>query len=74
MSVALAEWSRHFIENTNPALAAVPVKRTVWQLTLDIPHVLDVRDNGVWTALSLRDAPHCFLDLSIAQTVGGYPR
>ncbi len=74
MGVALAEWSRHFVENTNPALATIPVKRTVWQLTLNIPRVLDVRDSAVWTDLSLTDAPHCFLDLAVAQTVGGYVR
>ena len=62
MGVALAEWSRHFVENTDPALATVPVKRTVWRLTLDIPRVLDMRDSAVWTDLSLTDAPHCFLD------------
>ncbi len=74
MGAALAEWSRHFVENTNPALATVPVRRTVWRLDLAIPRVLDVRDSNVWTALSLTNAPHCFLDLAIAQTVGGYLR
>ena len=74
MGVALAEWSRHFVENTNPALATIPVRRMVWRLTLDIPRVLDVRETGVWTSLSLTDAPHCFLDLATAQTVGGYLR
>jgi len=74
MGVALAEWSRHFVENTDPALATVPVRRTVWRLTLDIPRVLDMRDSAVWTDLSLTDAPHCFLDLAVAQTVGGYVR
>lgn len=74
MGVALAEWSRHFVENTNPSLAMVPVSRTVWQFTLEIPRVLDLRDSNVWTELSLTNAPHCFLDLAIAQTVGGYVR
>jgi len=74
MGVALAEWSRHFVENTNPALVTVPVRRTAWRLTLDIPRVLDVRESAVWTSLSLTDAPHCFLDLATAQTVGGYLR
>ena len=74
MGVALAEWSRHFVENTNPALATVPVRRTVWRLTLNIPRVLDMRDSGVWTELSLTNAPHCFLDLTISQTVGEYVR
>lgn len=74
MGVALAEWSRHFVENTNPALATVPVKRAVWRFTLAIPRALDLRDSVVWAELSLTDAPHCFLDLAIAQTVGVYLR
>ena len=74
VGMALAEWSRHFVENTNPALATVPVRRTVWLLSLAIPRVLDVRDGDVWTELSLTNAPHCFLDLIMAQTIGGYLR
>ena len=50
------------------------MKRTVWQLELAIPRILDVRDSAVWADLSLTDAPHCFLDLAVAQTVGGYVR
>lgn len=72
--VALAEWSRHFGQNTNPTLAHVPLKRTLWQLTLDIPRVLDMRSADVWDELQLTNTPYCFLDLSIAQTVGTYLR
>jgi RES domain-containing protein len=74
IGVALAEWSRHFAENTNPALAAVTVRRTIWQLTLEVPRVLDLRDSAVWADLSLTNAPHCFLDLVTAQTVGTFLR
>jgi len=74
VEMALAEWSRHFVENTNPVLAPVPVRRTVWRLSLAIPRVLDMRDGDIWTELNLTNAPHCFLDLTIAQTVGGYLR
>jgi RES domain-containing protein len=74
VGVALAEWSRHFVENTNPALASVPVKRTVWQLMITVPRVLDMRDGEVWTALHLANAPHCFLDLGVSQIVGEYLR
>jgi RES domain-containing protein len=74
MGVALAEWSRHFVENTNPALAMVPVSRMIWRLTLDVPHVLDLRDIDVWAALSLANAPECFLDLPISQTISEYLR
>lgn len=74
IGVALAEWARHFVENTDPALAGVLVKRTVWQLELTIPQVVDMRDSSVWVDLSLRNAPHCFLDLAISQTVGTYLR
>ena len=38
------------------------------------PWVLDPRDSAVWADLSLGDAPQCFLDLTIAQTVGTYLR
>lgn len=74
IGVALAEWVRHFVENTNPALARMPVTRTIWQLALTIPQVLDMRDTAVWADLSLNDAPYCFLDLAISQTVGTYLR
>lgn len=46
----------------------------MWQLTLSIPHVLDLRDSNVWSDLSLTNAPHCFLDLTISQSVGSYVR
>lgn len=74
IGIALAEWSRHFTRNTNPTLAHVPVRRTVWRLTLAIPNVLDLRDREVWKALSLSDAPRCFLDPRISQTIGEYLR
>lgn len=72
--IALAEWSRHFARNTNPLLATVLVRRTLWRLTLTLPRVLDLRDPETWTALSLTDAPHCFLDLTISRAVSDYVR
>ncbi len=72
--VALAEWSRHFGQNTNPALARVPRTRTLWQLALDIPRVLDMRSSDAWDELHLTNAPYCFLDLHVSQTVGTYLR
>jgi RES domain-containing protein len=74
IGVALAEWARHFVENTNPALARVPVKRIVWQLQFTISQVLDMRDSEAWEDIGPRNAPHCFLDLATSQTVGTYPR
>jgi RES domain-containing protein len=74
VGVMLAEWARHFVENRNPTLERVPLRRTVWRLTLRLAYVLDLRDAQVWTDLHLTDAPTCFLDKDYARAVAGFVR
>lgn len=64
--VLIAEWGRHFEVNRAPRLHALTVQRSIYALELSLESVLGLRDSGVCHALSLDDAPACFLDREFA--------
>lgn len=72
--VAIAEFARHFTVNRTPDLGRETVERTVYRLSLGVERLLDLRDPDVWAALSLTDAPHCFLDLALARATARFIR
>jgi RES domain-containing protein len=73
-AVALAEFARHLREDRGLANPALVVERQVFRLNVSLPRTLDLRDPALCDALSLREAPYCFLDKAIARAVAGYLR
>lgn len=65
--VLIAEWGRHFALNRAPHLHAITVERSIYALELSLDSVLDPRNEEVCDALSLDDAPSCFLDRDFAR-------
>lgn len=65
--VLIAERGRHFDVDRAPALQALTVQRSIYRLELSLDAVLDPRDEVVCHALSLDDAPACFLDRELAR-------
>jgi RES domain-containing protein len=72
--VALAEWARHLREERAPLLAQYAKKRTVYRFTVELQHTLDLRRPEVWRALSLAQAPQCFLDKLVARAIADFIR
>jgi RES domain-containing protein len=72
--VLIAEWGRHFEVDRSLELRTRLVERSLFQLALKIDLVLDLRQEDVWSELSLEGAPTCFLDLSVAQATANYIR
>lgn len=72
--VLIAEWGRHFEVDRSPELRTRLVERSLFRLALKIDLVLDLRQEDVWSELSLEGAPTCFLDLSVARATATYIR
>lgn len=72
--ILLAEWGRHFDVDRTAALQPELAERTVYRLMLRIEHVLDLRAPETWQALSLDEAPTCFLDRAVARATARYLR
>ena len=50
------------------------IARRIYDFELTIPHTLDLRDSRVVAALSLANAPACFLDREIARATADFLR
>ncbi len=74
MGVAIAEFGRHFAIDRTPEVAQGAVERTVYRLDLTVDRVLDLRDPQVWAALSLSNAPNCFLSIPVAHATAHFIR
>jgi len=74
IGVVIAEFGRHFDQNRVPDLGRGVAARTVYRLDVTINRTLDLRDPRLWQALSLQNAPHCFLDKSIARATANFLR
>jgi RES domain-containing protein len=72
--VALAEFARHFSEDRAVRQPELVIRRQVFRLTLSLGRTLDLRQPDVCDALSLREAPYCFLDKAVARAVAGFLR
>ncbi len=74
VGVAIAEFGRHFEVNRTPELASETIERMVYRLDLAVDTVLDLRRPEVWDALSLANAPTCFLDIASARATARFVR
>lgn len=72
--VALGELARHLDTGHPPGARLDPVARQLYSMQVDVDALLDLRDPQVCEALSLSDAPHCFLEMALAQSVAQYLR
>jgi RES domain-containing protein len=73
-AVALAEFARHLALERSPALQTRVVARAVFRLHLAVDALLDLRQAQVQHALSLTDAPRCFLDRDLARATAQFLR
>lgn len=72
--VALAEFARHLKTSRPPGIAPSTTKRSLHRLQVSLAQVLDLRDAVCTGALSLRDAPRCFLDKTVARATANFIR
>ena len=72
--VALGEFARHLREDRFPAIGGKAIARSVFRLELSIERLIDLRDADLCAALSLRNAPYCFLDKDLSRAVAQFLR
>ncbi|MCL5263778.1 MAG: RES family NAD+ phosphorylase [Chloroflexi bacterium] len=72
--VALAEFARHLKVNRPDGIAPLAITRSLHRLEVSLERVLDLRDDACTAALSLGDAPHCFLDNGVARATANFIR
>jgi RES domain-containing protein len=72
--VAIAEFARHLAADRPPAVFSGVVRRRLYRLRVRLDLVLDLRHRDVWDALSLHDAPRCFLDRPFARATAQFLR
>jgi RES domain-containing protein len=72
--VAFAELARHLRERQDPGLVALAIERAVYELALQIPAVLDLREPLVRNALGLHDGPQRFLNAEVARATATFVR
>lgn len=78
--VAIAEFARHFEEDTAQRMRRPEVighravARRIYDLNGRIEHTLDLRDPALCAALLLDNAPYCFLDREVARATAQFLR
>lgn len=72
--VAIAEFARRLEQDRPPSARAAVLQRRLYRLDIELASVLDLRRADTWNALSLKDAPTCFLDRDIARAVARFIR
>jgi RES domain-containing protein len=78
--VAIAEFARHFHEEVSPLegrserLIRRATARRIYDLRVQIEYTLDLRDASLCAALSLENAPYCFLDRAVARATAQFLR
>jgi hypothetical protein len=73
-AVLIGEYARHLRDDRHLSLGPLMPPRRIYDLQLRLNAVLDLRDPDVCAALSLTDAPACFLDREVARAVAGFVR
>jgi hypothetical protein len=73
-AVLIGEFARHLREERSPNLGSLMPPRRTYELQLRLDAVLDLRNPTVCAALSLSDAPSCFLDRDVARATAGFIR
>jgi RES domain-containing protein len=72
--VAIAEFARHYDANRRPPAGGGATMRRLYDLQVAVDRTLDLRDTRLLAALSLPDAPACFLDRAVCRAVAGFLR
>jgi RES domain-containing protein len=72
--VVIAEFAPHLEHNWPHVPGSQTLARELYRLHLSIDTLLDLRDRRVMDALFVENAPHCFLDQSIARATADYVR
>jgi RES domain-containing protein len=72
--VALVEFARHIERDRAPALLTETIDRDIFQFTVTIDRLLDLRDQQLLAALSLPQDPTCFADASLARATAQFLR
>ena len=72
--VALAEFARHFKEREDAALAPLAVERALYELSVDIQALLDLREIAVRAALGFHGGARRFLDAEVARATATFIR
>src|SRR3954452_10655947 len=72
--VLIAEFARHLHDQRTEEIGRATLSRRIFDVDLSVEHVLDLRDPNVCAAMSLSDAPHCFLDREVARATAGFLR
>ncbi len=72
--VALGEWSRHLQVERSVELVKNVKRRKVYRFEVKLTSTIDLCDRYVWQALSLQDAPNCFLNKDTARAIAGFIR
>jgi RES domain-containing protein len=66
----LAEYGRHFPDNRPPTVGRVSLARRIYDVPVDLQHVLDLRDLQLCSALDIDEPPHRFLaDREFCRTI-----
>jgi RES domain-containing protein len=72
--VAVAEFGRHLDENRAPALRSQVQARQLYRVQVRVERLLDLREASIQGAISIANAPHCFLTQDIARATANYIR
>ncbi len=72
--VALGEWSRHLQVERSVGLVKKVQRRKVYRFEAKLTSILNLCDRHVCQALSLQNAPNCFLNKNTARAVAGFIR
>lgn len=72
--VALGEWSRHLQVERSVGLVKKVKRRKVYRFEVKLTSTIDLGERYVWQALSLQNAPNCFLNKDTARAIAGFIR
>ena len=72
--VVVAEIGRHLEESSAPTLTPLRRPRRIYRLDVTLASVFDLCRPDAWAALSLADAPACFLDRARARSIARFVR
>lgn len=72
--VLITEWGRHIDAGRGRDVVPSVIERVVYRFDLSLDAVIDLRNPDIATALSLPNAPYCFLDFVTTRAVAGFIR
>jgi hypothetical protein len=72
--VLIAEFARHLSEHRAAGIGRAMLGRRIYDVELTLARTLDLRDPRLVAALSLSNAPACFLDREVARATADFLR